>query len=223
MRCAKYRRDEHGSYPSLNSLSGKLLLKNIAQRCKKRLLDIEKEECIHLNSRCSGKYQICLVPDSSEAKLHNLKKELEYVKSARSGGSVQSLLHLWRRKNQIENQIRDLENQPKQKQHSTICVHKFLYLIIRGNIPQNHVLTKKCNSKLCINPFHYDLVPKSQIRGKKKGAKLRAEDIQYIRENAKPNGLKMTQKELSQRFACTQSTISNVKHGKFYNWVDTFK
>lgn len=94
-------------------------------------------------------------------------------------------------------------------------------------VPEGKVLLHKCDNPVCVNPDH--LAPGSQqhnvsdrvnkgrsAKGKNNGrAKLKKKDVKKIK-NLRNKG--WTESAIAKLFGVGRSTISNILHGRTWNW-----
>jgi HNH endonuclease len=100
--------------------------------------------------------------------------------------------------------------------------HRAAFVLFRGKIPSGLFVLHKCDVKLCVNPDHLflgtgtdnmrDCLKKGRaaIREKHGCAKLNWSDVTEIRNSNE------SQKSLSERYCVSQSHISEIKAGRFW-------
>ncbi|AIF72134.1 endonuclease [Bacillus phage Riley] len=102
-------------------------------------------------------------------------------------------------------------------------IHRYVYTIHNGDIPQDRVIRHKCDNPSCINPSHLEVgtqqenLKDAESRGRaaiKSGsgnikAKLSEEQVKEIKELLKKG---VVQKEIASTYGVGNSTISRIKH-----------
>lgn len=107
------------------------------------------------------------------------------------------------------------------KDGKDIRLSRLMYSMFNGRIPEGKCVMHTCDNSLCINPSHLtvgsqrDNLMDMVLKGRNKG-KLNPEDIPRIRSMI-PN---RTQREIATEFGVSQSTISLIKIGKSWAYVE---
>lgn len=113
--------------------------------------------------------------------------------------------------------------------HGLDGAHRVSWRLHVGEIPEGMCVLHKCDNPRCSNPRHLFLGTKQEnavdrnAKGRGKwpvhygesanGAKLRAEDVRFIREAS------MSQVELAKRFCVSATQIWRIKHGQRWGRV----
>jgi hypothetical protein len=110
------------------------------------------------------------------------------------------------------------------KKDYTIKIVKFLWLSKYGLVPDELQLLHTCDNKSCINLDHIflgthqdnmsDKVHKNrQSKGENHGrSKLTDEQVSFIRDNHRPNGLNYNQLQLANLFDISKAQINRIIH-----------
>lgn len=93
-------------------------------------------------------------------------------------------------------------------------MHRYIYLIINGQIPEDKLVRHKCNNPNCINPEHLEIGTqkdnmedmKRSNKPKKKRKVLTKEEIVQIITDCE-----LTNEQLAKKFDVTVRTIYNIK------------
>ena len=88
-------------------------------------------------------------------------------------------------------------------------VHRWLWELLHGELPDGLVLDHLCGVTLCVNPTHLEPVTPADNTRRGRSARLTPAAVAYIRSVGGRD-----QYALAERFGVTQSTISRVKLGK---------
>ena len=112
---------------------------------------------------------------------------------------------------------------------------RFIYEQTHGKIPDGMVVRHKCDVSLCVNPDHLEIGTQTDNmrdmvdRGrqydksglKNPNAKLSHSDIAFIRNQPVANGRTgVTNKELADKFSCSEGTITKIRSGKHYSNIE---
>jgi transcriptional regulator with XRE-family HTH domain len=113
------------------------------------------------------------------------------------------------------------------RQSKQIYLHRYIYELTCGTIPEGLIVRHKCRNSTCINPEHLELGTQSDImrnimklgqsstpKGKECWkAKLTENQVKEIFLSAEP------QEILAERFGVTRTTISEIQTGKTWRHV----
>lgn len=102
--------------------------------------------------------------------------------------------------------------------------HRVAWILTYGPIPEGLHVCHHCDNKLCCNPYHLflgtnlDNVRDSLHKGRK-ARKLSEEDVREIRRHLEVCSL--NQEEIADLFGVEKSTISRIKRGRNWSWLET--
>lgn len=104
-------------------------------------------------------------------------------------------------------------------------LHRYSYLLNKGEIPKNKVVMHICDNPKCINPEHLklgtpqdniaDMTHKGRARSGMKGKKmlnLTEEDLNNLKQDLIEGKLK--QREMAEKYSISITAVSNIKNGK---------
>lgn len=91
--------------------------------------------------------------------------------------------------------------------------HRISYIEVRGPIPTGMVVDHVCNTPLCVNPDHLQLLSRGDNVRRGKRAKLSPDSVAEIKR-LRADGVPV--KVIAQQFGIGDSTVYNVTNG--YGW-----
>lgn len=104
------------------------------------------------------------------------------------------------------------------------AAHRLSYEAFYGDIPDGLLILHKCGNRSCVNPDHLYAGNNSQnaldaLRMGTHGvAKLSLEDVKVIKQLLAEGDL--THEQIADKYGVTRPTISCIKSGKSWGWVE---
>lgn len=89
--------------------------------------------------------------------------------------------------------------------------HRAAYMLTFDLIPKGLEPDHLCRNRLCINPYHLELVTRKENSRRGARAKLTARMVAEIRASDEPTGV------LVKRYGVTRATLKNARYGRSWN------